>query len=134
MYKQYRRVLQKGRLRSTEGRIFKLLLGSQFVLRFPFFCPETNLATRPGFRSPREQNHARKLEPQRPEGGGGSPVKEPANAGAAGDRGSIPGLGRSPGKGHDNPLHYSCLENPKDRGIFRATDDSDAESKRTGPT
>ena len=30
--------------------------------------------------------------------------------------GLIPGLGRSPGKGHDNPLQYSCLENPVDRG------------------
>ena len=32
------------------------------------------------------------------------------------DAGSIPGLGRSPGEGNDNPLQYSCLENPKDRG------------------
>ena len=32
-----------------------------------------------------------------------------------GDPGSIPGLGRSPGEGHDNPLHYSCLENAMDR-------------------
>jgi len=31
----------------------------------------------------------------------------------AGDLGSIPGLGRSPGEGHDNPLQYSCLENPR---------------------
>ena len=31
--------------------------------------------------------------------------------------GSIPGSGRSPGGGNDNPLHYSCLENPMDRGI-----------------
>ena len=31
---------------------------------------------------------------------------------SAGDLGSIPGLGRSPGGGHGNPLHYSCLENP----------------------
>ena len=36
----------------------------------------------------------------------------PANAGDLGDRGSIPGLGRSPGGGHGNPLQYSCLENP----------------------
>ena len=35
----------------------------------------------------------------------------PANAGATGDVGSIPGLGRSPGGGHGNPLQYSCLEN-----------------------
>ena len=39
----------------------------------------------------------------------------------AGDRGSIPGLGRSPGGGHDNPLQYSCLGNPIDRGAWRAT-------------
>ena len=34
----------------------------------------------------------------------------------AGDRGSIPGLGRSPGEGNGHPLQYSCLENPMDRG------------------
>ena len=39
----------------------------------------------------------------------------------AGDVGSIPGLGRSPGGGHDNPLQYSCLENPMDRGAWWAT-------------
>ena len=33
-----------------------------------------------------------------------------------GDPGSIPGLGRSPGGGHGNPLHYSCLENPQGQG------------------
>ena len=38
------------------------------------------------------------------------------NAGATGDLGSIPGSGRSPGEGHGNPLQYSCLENPVDRG------------------
>ena len=38
----------------------------------------------------------------------------------AGDLGSIPGLGRSPGGGHGNPLHYSCLENPMDRGAWWA--------------
>ena len=37
------------------------------------------------------------------------------------DAGSIPGLGRSPGGGHDNPLQYSCLENPHDREAWRAT-------------
>ena len=36
----------------------------------------------------------------------------------AGDLGSIPGLGRSPGEGHSNPLQYSCLENPMDRGAW----------------
>ena len=36
----------------------------------------------------------------------------PANAGDIRDVGSIPGLGRSHGEGHGNPLQYSCLENP----------------------
>ena len=39
-----------------------------------------------------------------------------ANAGDVGDTGSIPGLGRSPGRGHSNPHQYSFLENPMDRG------------------
>ena len=52
----------------------------------------------------------------------GSVVKNlPANAGAAEDVGSISGSGRSPGRGHGNPLQYSCLENPMDRGTWRAT-------------
>ena len=38
--------------------------------------------------------------------------KLPANAGDKRDVGSIPDLGRSPGRGHDNPFQYSCLENP----------------------
>ena len=50
---------------------------------------------------------------------GGSVVKNlPANAG---DVGSILGLGRSPGKGNDSPLHYYCLGNPMDRGTCQAT-------------
>ena len=44
----------------------------------------------------------------------------PANAGDIRDAGSIPGLGRSPGEGHSNPLQYSCLENPMDRGAWWA--------------
>ena len=40
----------------------------------------------------------------------------PANAGEIRDMGSIPGSGRSTGGGHGNPLQYSCLENPMDRG------------------
>ena len=40
----------------------------------------------------------------------------PANAGDIRDMGSIPRLGRPPGEGHGNPLQYSCLENPMDRG------------------
>ena len=43
--------------------------------------------------------------------------KEPAyDAGDTGDPGSSPGLGRPPGGGHGNPLQYSCLENPMDKG------------------
>ena len=45
----------------------------------------------------------------------------PANAEAAGDIGSIPGLGRSPGGGNSNPLQYFCLRNPMDRGAWWAT-------------
>ena len=40
----------------------------------------------------------------------------PASAGDRRDAGSVPGLGRSPGGGHGNPLQYSCLENSMDRG------------------
>ena len=50
---------------------------------------------------------------------GGSDSKE--SACNAGDPGSIPGLGRSPGEGHGYPCQYSCLENPMDRGAWRAT-------------
>ena len=45
----------------------------------------------------------------------------PANAGDLRDLGSIPGLGRSAGGGHGNPLQCSCLENPMDRGAWHAT-------------
>ena len=45
----------------------------------------------------------------------------PTNAGHIRDSSSFPGLGRSPGGGHGNPLQYSCLENPMDRGAWRAT-------------
>ena len=50
---------------------------------------------------------------------GGSDGKE--STCNAGDLGSIPGLGRSPGGGHGNPFQYSCLENPMDRAAWRAT-------------
>ena len=53
---------------------------------------------------------------------GGSVVKNPpANAGDAEDTGSVPGLGRSPGEGNGNPLYYTCLKNPIDRGAWQAT-------------
>ena len=45
----------------------------------------------------------------------------PANAGDIIDAGSIPGSGRSPGGGHGNPVQYSCVENPTDRGVWWAT-------------
>ena len=45
----------------------------------------------------------------------------PANAGDAGELGLILGLGRYPGVGSGNPLQYSCLENPTDRGAWQAT-------------
>ena len=45
----------------------------------------------------------------------------PANAGNVTDMDSVPGSGRSPGGGHGNPLQYSCLENPIDRGAWTAT-------------
>ena len=44
----------------------------------------------------------------------------PANAGDVGDMGLIPGLGRSPGGGHGNPLQCSCLESSMDRGAWWA--------------
>ena len=47
--------------------------------------------------------------------------KPPANERDLRDVGSIPGLGRSPGGGHGNPLQFSCLENPMDRGAWWAT-------------
>ena len=48
-------------------------------------------------------------------------VKNPlTNAGDIRDAGSIPGSGRSPVRGHGNPLQYSCLENPMDREAWKA--------------
>ena len=52
----------------------------------------------------------------------------PANAGDIKDSGSIPGLGRSTGEGHGNPLQYSCLGNPMDREVWRAIVYGNAES------
>ena len=47
--------------------------------------------------------------------------KPPADAVRHGHASSIPGLGRAPGGENGNPLQYSCLENPMDRGAWRAT-------------
>ena len=52
----------------------------------------------------------------------------------AGDTGLIPGLGRSPGEGHGNPLQYSCLENPRNRGAWQVTVQAVAESDMTEGT
>ena len=54
-----------------------------------------------------------------------------ASAYNAGDLGSIPGLGRSPGGGNGNPFQYSCLENPMDGGTWQATVHGVAESDMT---
>ena len=52
---------------------------------------------------------------------GGSVIKNlPANAGDIRDASLIPGSGRSPGEGNGNPLPYSCLGNPMDRGAWQA--------------
>ena len=47
----------------------------------------------------------------------------------AGDEGSVPGSGRSPGEGNGNPFQYSCLENPTDRGAWWATVRGTAENQ-----
>ena len=53
----------------------------------------------------------------------------PANAGDTKDVGSIPGWGRYPGEGNDNPLQYSCWENSMDRGNWWATVHGAAETR-----
>ena len=53
----------------------------------------------------------------------------PANAKDTRDTGSIPGSGSSPGVGNGNPLQYSCLENPMDRGAWQAVVHGVAESR-----
>ena len=53
----------------------------------------------------------------------------PANVGDARDEGSIPGSGRSPGGENGNPLQYSCVGNPMDRGVWGAAVHSVAKSQ-----
>ena len=55
----------------------------------------------------------------------------PASAGDIRDAVSIPVLGRSPGEGHGNPLQYSCLENPMERGAWQAIVHGVAQSDKT---
>ena len=68
---------------------------------------------------------------------GGPMVKNPsADAVNTGDEGSIAGSGRSPGGGNGNPLQYSCLENPMDRGawgvrVYRVAKDSNRTEQRS---
>ena len=52
---------------------------------------------------------------------GSASGKEPASVGDIRIMGSVPGLGRSPGGGQGNPIQYSCLKNPMDRGAWQAT-------------
>ena len=59
----------------------------------------------------------------------GNSGKEPANAGDVRDSSLIPRVGRSPGGGHGNPLQYSYLENPMDRGAWWATVDRVAKNQ-----
>ena len=60
---------------------------------------------------------------------GGSVIKNLlASARASGDAGLIPGLGRSPGEENGNPLQYSFLENPMDRGVWRTVVHGDLQS------
>ena len=60
--------------------------------------------------------------------------KLPANAVDIRDTGSVPGSGRSPGGGRGNPLQFSCLENPIDRGTWQAAVHWVAESDTTEAT
>ena len=66
---------------------------------------------------------------------GGSVVKNlPASEAATGHVGLIPGLGRSPERGHGNPLQYSCWDNPMGIGAWQPTVHGVAESDRTEAT
>ena len=58
----------------------------------------------------------------------------PVISGDIRDMGSVPGLGRSPGRGHGNPLQYSSQENPMDRGAWWATVHRVSESEMTEVT
>ena len=97
---------------SDHVRAFKLLVtSSQLTSRGPKQPTQQNSKSRCLFRAKAAKSLERRFD-------SGSVVKNPpANAG---DWGSIPGLGSSPGEGNGNPLQYSCLENSMDRGAWGA--------------
>ena len=94
-------------------------LNHQGSLVLPEFYVNSKLKKKGGGRGERERPRKKQGGV---EGGGLSPLavkNPPANVGDISDAGSIPGLGRSPGEGNGNPLQYSCLENPMDRGAWQ---------------
>ena len=68
-----------------------------------------------------EFEEKKKKKDHQPRVGGAEVKNPPANAGDVRDTGSVPRSGRYPGVGNGNPLQYFCLENPMDRGAWRAT-------------
>ena len=76
--------------------------------------PEIKLPTSTG--SSKKQESSKKTSTSALDFPGGSDSK--VSAYNAGNPGSIPGSGRSPGEGNGNPLQYSCMENPMDRGAW----------------
>ena len=89
-------------------------LGHYLILIFPgFYIPQTGNFIKDTETPKHRKGIASKALP------GGSDGKE--SACKAGDPGLIPGWGRSPGEENGNPLQYSCLENPVDRGAWRVT-------------
>ena len=80
--------------------------------------------------SPFEKGEFRKIPSRDVKLPGGAVVKNLlANVGDAGDTGFTPGSGRFPGGGNGNPLQYSCLKNPIDRGALQATVHADAKDQ-----
>ena len=74
-----------------------------------------------GGNGDREFYHQTPTYPSRAFWDGSAGEESACNAGDAGYKRSIPGTGRSPGEGNGNPLQYSCLGNPMDRGTWQAT-------------
>ena len=102
----------------------------QAAMRARAYCHQTRLCPRPGSSYHGVWNFSR----QQWSPGGPSVNNPPASTGDRRDAGSIPGWGRSPGGGHGNPLQYSCLENPMDRGAWQATPWGRKESDMTEAT